>query len=157
MIQPKMRDCLSIHPKDERLLLISQEIDCVKHSKDFVADVVRKMRLAMVDSGGVGIAAPQIGESYRIVIVEELIMINPTIKPFGDYRIIRDFEGCLSLPNQIHSIPRFDRIEVTYKTRDNFIKTEKLFGFSARIAQHEVDHLDGILIGVNHVERDTIQ
>ena len=107
---------------------------------------------------GVGIAAPQISQPYRLFIVAShpndryphaptmppTAMVNPRIL-HHDREIVKDWEGCLSVPNVRGLVPRYQTIEVEYTTRQGETKHEILTGFIARIFQHELDHLDGIL------------
>ena len=107
---------------------------------------------------GVGIAAPQISQPYRLFIVAShpsdrypnaptmppTAMINPRILHHGQ-EIAKDWEGCLSVPNTRGLVPRYQTIEVEYTTRQGETKQEVLTGFVARIFQHELDHLDGIV------------
>lgn len=107
---------------------------------------------------GVGIAAPQINQPYRIVIIAShpsdrypnaptmspTAMINPRIVAHGE-EIVRDWEGCLSVPDTRGLVPRYRQIEVEYTTASAEVKQEVLTDFVARIFQHELDHLDGIV------------
>lgn len=109
-------------------------------------------------SNGVGIAAPQISESYRLFIVasrpnarypnaplmEPTAMINPHIITHST-DIVKGWEGCLSVPGIRGLVPRFQAIEVEYTTRDGQLHRQELTDFVARIFQHEYDHLDGII------------
>ena len=71
-------------------------------------------------------------------------MINPRILSHGE-DVVKDWEGCLSVPNTRGLVPRSKTIEVEYTTRQGEVKQEILTDFVARIFQHELDHLDGIL------------
>ena len=107
---------------------------------------------------GVGIAAPQISQPYRLFIVAShpndrypnaptmppTAMINPRILHYGE-ETVKDWEGCLSVPNVRGLVPRYQTIEVEYTTRQGETKREVLTDFVARIFQHELDHLNGIL------------
>ena len=107
---------------------------------------------------GVGIAAPQISQSYRLFIVAShpsdryphaphmppTAMINPRILSHGE-EVIKDWEGCLSVPDTRGLVPRYKEIKVEYTTTEGETKQEILTDFVARIFQHELDHLDGIL------------
>ena len=109
-------------------------------------------------SNGVGIAAPQISESYRLFIVasrpnarypnaplmEPTAMINPQIITHST-DIVKGWEGCLSVPGIRGLVPRFQAIEVEYATRDGQLHRQELTDFVARIFQHEYDHLDGVI------------
>ena len=107
---------------------------------------------------GAGLAAPQIGESWRIFVVgmghnprypdaqplPELVLINPVIKPIGD-ELISDWEGCLSVPGLRGEVERWRRIHVKWQDQEGASHTEELHNFHARVVQHEKDHLDGVL------------
>jgi peptide deformylase len=107
---------------------------------------------------GVGIAAPQINQPYRIVIIAShpsdrypqaptmspTAMINPRLLSHGE-QIVKDWEGCLSVPNTRGLVPRYQQIEVEYTSTTGEVKQEILTDFVARIFQHELDHLEGII------------
>jgi peptide deformylase len=107
---------------------------------------------------GVGIAAPQVSHSLRLFIVashpnsrypdaplmDAIAMINPTIIAHSS-EIELGEEGCLSIPDQRGLVSRYQAIEVEYLTRDGQRQRQELAGFIARIFQHELDHLNGIL------------
>jgi peptide deformylase len=119
-----------------------------------VADMFETMRA--VD--GAGLAAPQIGVNLRLVIfgfgklqrypdapaVPETVLINPVLKPLSD-EMEEGFEGCLSVPGLRGSVPRYTRLH--YEGVDQYGKpiSRDVDGFHARVVQHEVDHLLGIL------------
>jgi peptide deformylase len=110
------------------------------------------------EANGVGIAAPQIGRSDRLFIVasrpnpryphaplmQPTAMINPQIVAYSS-EIIKDWEGCLSVWGKRALLPRSQAIAVEYFTRDGKLKKREFTDFVARIIQHELDHLDGIL------------
>ncbi|MEL6495611.1 MAG: peptide deformylase [Cyanobacteria bacterium J06623_7] len=107
---------------------------------------------------GVGIAAPQISLPYRLLVVAShpseryphapkmapKVMINPRLIAHGQTQV-KDWEGCLSVPNTRGLVSRYQEITVEYATREGEVKQEILTGFIARIFQHELDHLNGIL------------
>lgn len=121
--------------------------------------LLHDMRDTMHAHGGIGIAAPQIGVSLRVVIfgrennerypdappVPYTEMINPQIIPFDDTQKQEAWEGCLSLPGLSGMVPRFEHIRYQgFDPQGN--KIERVAeGFHARVVQHECDHLDGIL------------
>jgi peptide deformylase len=116
------------------------------------------------DIGGIGLAAPQIHVSKRVVIFfipdhraeddadvgdEEgpqplTIMINPTIEPLTEEKDI-DWEACLSVPDLLGAVPRYTRIRYRWSDLDGQQHERTAAGFHARAVQHEYDHLDGIL------------
>lgn len=107
---------------------------------------------------GVGIAAPQVGLDQRLMIVasrpngrypdaplmEPTAMVNPRLLDRSD-REVGGWEGCLSVPEQRGWVRRADQIQVEYWDRWGDRQQTRLSGFIARIFQHELDHLDGIL------------
>jgi peptide deformylase len=109
-------------------------------------------------ANGVGIAAPQVSQSFRLFIVasrsnprypnapmmEPTAMINPKIISHGE-EIVKDWEGCLSVPGKRGLVPRYQKIEVEYTDRKGLLQHQVLTDFVARIFQHELDHLDGIV------------
>ena len=107
-------------------------------------------------ANGVGIAAPQVAQSYRLFVVasrpnpryphaplmEPTAMINPKIVAHSS-EIIKGWEGCLSIPGLRGLVPRYKEIEVEYTNLKGNLKYRRLTDFVARIFQHELDHLDG--------------
>jgi len=127
----------------------SKKIDEITDDIKTLAD---DMIYTMKHERGVGLAAPQVGELVRMVIVlwhgkirkEPMVLINPSITKFSASQIIME-EGCLSLPGQYAEVPRSREIVLKYtdvKGKKHTLKTNKI---NARIIQHEIDHLDGIL------------
>lgn len=110
----------------------------------------------MRDAPGVGLAAPQIGQSLRLVVVEytddedenarpkKYVLVNPEIVKRSE-EMVTDIEGCLSLPGLAGTVERHEA--VTIKAKNRFGKPLKIEaeGWLARIFQHEIDHLDGVL------------
>ena len=123
-----------------------------------IVNLIESLIATAIANKGVGIAAPQISQPYRLFIVAShpneryphaptmppTAMINPRIL-HHDEEIVKDWEGCLSVPNVRGLVPRYQTIEVEYTTRQGETKRETLTGFVARIFQHELDHLDGII------------
>ena len=120
--------------------------------------LITDMQDTMAALNGAGLAAPQIAVSQRIVIfgisenprypeadsVPETILINPEISIIGTERESA-WEGCLSVPHMRGLVPRYTSIRYRgYDARGNLIEREA-HGFHARVVQHEVDHLDGVL------------
>ena len=115
-------------------------------------------------ANGVGIAAPQVAKSYRLFILASrpsirypyaptmspTPVINPIILGHSE-EIVKDWEGCLSVPNVRGLVPRYREIEVEYTNLDGDRIKQVLTDFVARIFQHELDHLDGILF-IDRVE-----
>lgn len=118
-----------------------------------VAAKVHDMREAMAASHGIGLAAPQIGWNVRLFVMsidnpdtgenEETIVFDPEIEIIGEK--IKLKEGCLSLPFVFGTIERSSRVRLKGKTPHGEID-QVLDGLAAHAAQHEMDHLDGILM-----------
>ncbi len=118
--------------------------------------LVDSMFETMRDAPGVGLAAPQIGQSLRLVVVEytddedenarpkKYVLVNPEIVKRSE-EMVTDIEGCLSLPGLAGTVERHEA--VTIKAKNRFGKPLKIEaeGWLARIFQHEIDHLDGVL------------
>lgn len=127
-------------------------------SGNAVQQLVTDMLLAMHASNGIGLAAPQLGESLRIVIVasqptprypqapvmEPVVMINPEFDIVNDERI-KDWEGCLSIPGIRARVPRYQSVQVRFQKMDGQADTLLLEDFVARVFQHEYDHLQGLV------------
>ncbi len=121
-----------------------------------IKNIISKMLYCVKQSKGVGLAAPQIFESYQILVIsshpnerypnaplmENEVLINPKIIKKSKKRI-KGWEGCLSIPSIRAKVPRHTRIEVEYITLDGVLKSIVFEDFIARIFQHEYDHLKG--------------
>jgi peptide deformylase len=99
----------------------------------------------------VGLSAPQVGQSLRIIIVapeekEPRVMINPAVATHPMSKLKSGKEGCLSVPGVEIEVKRQSRIRVSFLDRYGKEQKEIFSGFDARIIQHEVDHLNGKLI-----------
>jgi len=127
---------------------------------DDVRDLIAEMEASLEAAGGIGLAAPQIGVPQRVILISVpasrasddpedgetplTALINPEITPLGeDMRL--DWEGCLSIPDLRGEVPRHHRIHVTASTPEGGIFEGTVAGWRARVIQHEVDHLDGVL------------
>lgn len=114
---------------------------------------IRNLIPVMFDSlrvaDGIGLAAPQIGRSIRLAVIEvegkRIVLINPKITSFSREKILFE-EGCLSLPGEFFLIERSERITVRYEDENGVEIKKRASGLLAIVIQHEVDHLDGILI-----------
>ena len=100
---------------------------------------------------GLGIAAPQVGLSLQLFIAcptmkrgEEFVMANPVIEKSSGQEVLS--EGCLSLPGISADIARATAVTVNYQDRHGIKRTVETYGLFARVIQHEMDHLDGLLL-----------
>ncbi len=100
------------------------------------------------ETGGVGLAAPQIGISLAVFVYDigdrSGVMANPKIVAHSDETEVEE-EGCLSIPGVYGPVRRYKWIVVEYQDIRGRKKKERFEGFSARVIQHEMDHLDGVL------------
>jgi peptide deformylase len=130
----------------------------VAHPVEKIGPEERELAQLMINTmekaGGVGLAAPQVGVSQRIIVVkldrgffsnEILAMINPEIIEKSE-NIVYGLEKCLSIPRKIINVPRSKWIKVKFLTLEGEEKILIEYGWNARIIQHEIDHLNGILI-----------
>jgi peptide deformylase len=111
--------------------------------------LMRRMAEVMIQRKGVGIAAPQIGVSQRVIGFrheDQIVMVcNPVIVAVSEEMQFMD-EGCLSCPDETVAIRRHVGVAITGQSVDGEESLIKVTGFSARIIQHEIDHLNGKLI-----------
>jgi len=127
------------------------DFDCDKFQT-----LIDTLQDAMQEGNGVGIAAPQIGESLQVVIIASrptprypqapemapIVMVNPEYQIIDD-TVDKDWEGCLSIPGIRARVPRFRAVRVVYQDRHGERQVLDLQGFPARVFQHEYDHLIG--------------
>lgn len=116
------------------------------------------MKDSMIAAKGAGLAAPQIGENVRVVIFEVInnvrypnrepipftVLINPQLTPSSEEKV-EDWEGCLSVPGMRGLVPRAPALRYTGFDEFGNVIDRTVSGFHARVVQHEVDHLDGVL------------
>jgi len=117
---------------------------------DDLRRLVDRMMALMHDAQGVGLAATQVGVLRRVFVFEPdedgpRIVVNPTIVTLGD-ELESDGEGCLSLQGVRVPVERPTTLTIAGKNQDGEDVSYELSGYEARIAQHELDHLDGVLI-----------
>ena len=141
---------------DPRLLRVSSPVENFGTSE--LRGLVADMQETMLAAHGAGIAAPQIGEELRVVIfggrptprypdaesVPYTVLCNPVLEPL-DAEQAEDWEGCLSVPGLRGRVPRWQRLRYRGVDPEGMGIDRTVEGFHARVVQHEVDHLDGIL------------
>jgi peptide deformylase len=127
---------------------------------DSLTTIIPDMIATMRDAGGVGLAAPQIGISLRLMVFEVpvgratnldgdkpcgiQVLINPSFNPATSEKEL-GWEGCLSIPGLRGEVPRYKEITYTGFNGEGAPIETFASGFHARVMQHEMDHLDGIL------------
>ena len=126
-------------------------------------DLVESMAERMYLSSGVGLAAPQVGVTRKVVLIDPsagdeanqlTVMVNPRVT-WQSEEVAPGDEGCLSLPGVVTRVFRALAVDVEYYDVEGVMQTVRCTGFKARIAQHEIDHLDGIMMidRVGHLSR----
>lgn len=134
--------------------------------------VLNWMKAKLLDLGGVGLAAPQVNYAKKMAVVyipEEAalmrehvkpyplhVLINPEYEQVADTTIAHDFESCYSVASKAGKVPRYDKIKVSYYDELGHYHQSIEQGFYARVLQHEIDHLNGILI-IDRLTSDCIQ
>ena len=138
---------------DPRLKAENAAIDDVQEVADLLIRMVDRLR----ELNGAGLAAPQIGASVKVIVVEVrktdvfpdrptsplLQMINPVIIEQSG-TIETGWEGCFSVPGFMGLVPRAETVTVKYTSADGTDVTEQYSGYVARVIQHEIDHLGGV-------------
>jgi peptide deformylase len=141
---------------DPRLLEVAKPVAAFGTPE--LETLLRDMRDTMQDLNGAGLAAPQIGVGLRVVIfgieanprypdadpVPFTVLINPKLTPIGE-EMEEGWEGCLSVPGMRGLVPRYRQLRYTGVDARGQPIDRTVEDFHARVVQHEVDHLDGIL------------
>jgi peptide deformylase len=149
---------------DERLLRVSEPVRTL--SSAALRELLQDMQDTMAAERGAGLAAPQIGVPWRVVIfgagapnprypdaeiVPATVLINPELTPIGA-ELESGWEGCLSVPGMRGLVPRYQHLHYTGVDEHGHVIDRQVSGFHARVVQHEVDHLDGILYPMRIVD-----
>lgn len=144
--------------------ILRKKAEPIRKNSKALQQLIDDMFDTMYNADGVGLAAPQIGELQRIFVADAegyteedeestgigpVAMINPRITVKSDETITMD-EGCLSIPDVMGPVSRPVKITVQYKDRDFNDQELEVNGHLARVIQHEIDHLDGILF-IDHL------
>jgi peptide deformylase len=145
---------------------LRQKAHRVKQVDDSLRKIASDMHETMDAAPGVGLAGPQIGLMRRIIVVHvpkdeeegqaevRLTLVDPEIVKAHGRELGQ--EGCLSIPRWVGEVPRFTNITVTAIDLENRHVRLKAHGFLARVIQHEIDHLDGILFVDRVEDRSTL-
>ena len=138
------------------LRLQAQEVQNIHDSE--IQELMADLFISLASTNGVGLAAPQVSASWRIIVIasrpsdrypyapemQPTLMINPRFKPVSEAQE-KDWEGCLSIPGIRAKVPRYTHIKVDYINAEGEPASQVLDGFIARVFQHECDHLDGFV------------
>jgi peptide deformylase len=140
---------------DPRLKITAEPVEKVDAS---VRKLMDDMLETMHSANGIGLAAPQVGDKRRVIVVDvgraddqpdPIRMANPELVWASDDERIHE-EGCLSLPEQYAEVVRPENIRVRYLDHENEIREIAAEGVLATCIQHEMDHLEGVLF-VDHI------
>lgn len=137
--------------------ILRKKSEYISNINKDIRDLAKRMEIEVKAQDGMWIAAPQLWYNIRMAVItswdiikgkyiykSSRVIINPEIIKHSD-SVSDDWEGCLSLPGDVWLISRYDWIEIAYQDMYGKSKTAKLKWIDARIAQHEIDHLDGVL------------
>jgi peptide deformylase len=156
-----------VHVGDPVLRQEARELTVTEIREAEIQRLIEAMRETMNDAPGVGLAAPQVGLPLRIAVIEDKpeytekapkeavkererspvpfhVIINPKIRPEPSADV-KFYEGCLSLPGFLAMVPRKQKVVVDCLDHRGEPRTLKASGWYARILQHEIDHLDGMV------------
>lgn len=129
------------------LSVVSKPFDFQNPQMDPI-ELGRMLVKEMMDNEGLGLSAIQLGIPLRVFAIraqpQNLVLFNPTIVHASD-ETQSEYEGCLSFPNLIVKVKRSFEIRMRYRQANNEVITVKWGGLTARVAQHEMDHLNGEL------------
>lgn len=136
---------------DPRLRQKSREIKQpeIKNLRSLILNMLETVK----EAKGIGLAAPQIGQNIRLVVIsreaaadgQDIVLINPKITKHS-WRKVKAEEGCLSVPNTTVTVSRYKKITIKALSPEGKSLNFTAFDLLARVIQHEVDHLDGVLI-----------
>jgi len=136
--------------------VLREETQTVGKDHPGLKELIKNMFDTMANADGVGLAAPQVGQSLKLLVIDgdsiaktrpecknfRRVMINPEITERSGETVSLE-EGCLSFPGIHEKVPRAISVKVRYFDADFNEKEEMIEGFAARIVQHECEHLDG--------------
>lgn len=152
-----MKNTITIAQLGEPVLRLSaKEVDFTKDGGLY--EIIEKMKSQLKGTNGLGIAAPQVFESIRVVVIashpserypfapkmQAVVMINPSFT-ICSTKTTKDWEGCLSIPGIRAMVPRYENIIIKYTDPQGGQQELVADGFIARIFQHEYDHLNGMV------------
>ena len=150
---------------EQVLRQVGRELSVEEIRSDKIQNLISMMHDTLRDAPGVGLAAPQIGESLQLAVIEDLpeysrnltpeqmeerertpvpfhVIVNPKLTGIGEPHV-EFFEGCLSLNGFTAMVPRYRRVRVECFDELDHPKVIEASGWYARILQHEIDHLNG--------------
>ena len=144
----RMIRSILVHP-DPRLKKLCEPVAEITPDLRQLAD---DMLETMYDAPGIGLAAPQVGVTRRLIVMdcikngppEPLVLVNPQVLWASEERSVYD-EGCLSIPEQYAEVERPAEVQVRWTDLEGKVQERQFAGIWATCVQHEIDHLDGKL------------
>lgn len=155
---PEVAVCSVLRLGDPRLRHPSSQVPEEWFGGQILEALLTDLRDTMAALQGAGLAAPQIGRPWRVVIyginsnprypeaqpIPETVLINPQLTPVGTATQV-GWEGCLSVPGLRGQVMRWQTLDLTWRDPYGKVHGARVEGFHARVVQHECDHLDGRL------------
>ena len=142
---------------DPRLIAVSEPLQLEEFNDPKIITLCAEMITTMNTLRAVGLAAPQVGVNKRIITIgsknarrkveppiPEQVLINPEFVPLTG-ELVEGYEGCLSAGELIVEVPRYAKISYSYLDLNGTKRTHEVDGLHARVIQHEIDHIDGVL------------
>tara|TARA_B100000315_G_scaffold249651_1_gene281206 strand:- start:4310 stop:4852 length:543 start_codon:yes stop_codon:yes gene_type:complete len=147
--------------------VLMSECAPIENIDDEVIDLANSMVETMYSASGIGLAAPQVGVSMNLLIIDigaqiengsAIALINPYVTSVDDSEVLED-EGCLSIPGIYANVVRKEAVEVKGMDINEKEVTLELKGLLARAVQHEMDHFNGVLFWdhLGKVKRDMLK
>ncbi|MFS8867238.1 peptide deformylase [Synechococcus sp. H65.1] len=143
--------------------VLRQPAKRISQVNDEIRQLARDMLQTMYSSDGIGLAAPQVGIHKRLIVVDiypdkpevpPLVLINPEIREYFGGMVAAQ-EGCLSIPGVFWEVLRPQGVVVSFKDETGRPRTIQADDLLARVIQHEIDHLNGVLF-VDYVENELL-
>ena len=140
--------------------ILHKKLEVVPEITSEIKELISAMRLKMVEAKGIGLAANQVGENLQIFVIDKNLaeeskvpdaFINPEISEYSREQDEIE-EGCLSIPDYFLAVPRSKKIKIKALDENGKKVRFKAKGFLARVLQHEMDHLNGLLISDKKVQ-----
>lgn len=150
---------LEIHYLGDRVL--RQPAKRIAKVDDNIRQLVKDMLQTMYSADGIGLAAPQVGVNKQLIVIDyepdkpenpPLVLINPKITRSSSQTCNGD-EGCLSIPGVYLEVNRPEAVEVSFKDEQGKPRKIQASGLLARVIQHEMDHLNGVMF-VDRVQNE---
>lgn len=147
-----------LNKEDPVLRQTAEHVATSEFGSDWLKSLTKTMIAIMEEKGAVGVAAPQIGVSKRVIVfgtnytkrrkpeypIPDTVLINPSLQVLSE-EIQTDYEGCLNCGELMGKVPRAMTVEYSGFDLEGNKITKQASGLEARIVQHEIDHLNGFL------------